>query len=92
MVGEADSGRVAIEKASELQPACVLLDVLLPDLDGFEVAARLAREGSPPRVVLTSSRSAGEFGERLERAPVHGFISKRDITVERIGDLFGTGA
>jgi CheY-like chemotaxis protein len=89
VVGEAESGRSAIAKASELRPACVLLDVLLPDVDGFEVAERLAQGGHPPRVVLTSSRSANELGRRLEGAPVHGFVAKRDLTLERICDLFG---
>jgi two-component system response regulator EvgA len=88
VIGEADSGQSAITKAGELRPACVLLDVLLPDLDGFEVAEQLATGAAPPVVVLTSSRSATEFGSRLKRASVHGFISKRDMNVDTIGNAF----
>ena len=42
-----------------LRPQIVLLDVQLPDRDGFAVAARLAQEAQPPQVVLISGRDAG---------------------------------
>jgi CheY-like chemotaxis protein len=57
-----------------LRPQVVLLDVLLPDTTGFEVAERLGSDASGPVVVLTSSRSADDFGgsaRALQRARVH---------------------
>ena len=41
MVGEAEDGAAALALAAELEPELVLLDIQLPDIDGFEVASRL---------------------------------------------------
>jgi DNA-binding NarL/FixJ family response regulator len=80
VIGAAADARDALRLAAQLQPQVVLLDVQLPDRDGFEVAARLAEEAEPPQVVLISSRDATAYGRRLTGAPVRGFIAKRDLT------------
>jgi CheY-like chemotaxis protein len=48
VVGEAADGESALAEAARLRPGVVLLDIQLPDIDGFEVAARLAADGDPP--------------------------------------------
>src|SRR3954465_362049 len=55
VVGEAGDGTSGLSAARALKPAVVLLDVRLPDIDGFSVAERLAAEGGGPAVVVTSS-------------------------------------
>jgi DNA-binding NarL/FixJ family response regulator len=80
VVGEAADGLTAIEAVHELQPQMVLLDVQLPDIDGFEVAARLTANGSAPAVVLTSSRDVGDLGLLGESAQVRGFIPKSELS------------
>jgi CheY-like chemotaxis protein len=65
----------------------VLLDVLLPDTTGFELAETLAQEPSAPRVVLTSSRSAADFGDSLSTSSATGFIAKRDLTAASFSAL-----
>ena len=80
VVGAAGDGRRAVELVLRLRPQVVLLDVQLPDRDGFAVAERLAEEAQPPQVVLISSRDAVAYGRRLAGAPVRGFIAKRDLT------------
>jgi DNA-binding NarL/FixJ family response regulator len=80
VIGAAADAASAIELASSLRPQIVLLDVQLPDHDGFAVADRLADEARPPHVVLISSRDATAYGRRVAGAPVRGFIAKRDLT------------
>src|SRR6478752_6415783 len=65
VVGEAADGQEALARATELGPDIVLLDVQLPDLDGFEVATRLGANGNAPAVVLVSSRDASDYGELI---------------------------
>jgi DNA-binding NarL/FixJ family response regulator len=91
VVGEAEDGATAIELARVRRPEFVLVDVGLPDLDGFEVARRLAAEVSPPRVVLTSSRDARAYGRRLQTAPVLGFMPKEQVSGAAIRDLVRRG-
>src|SRR5881275_1959492 len=74
VLGEAEDGEGAIEAARRLRPEVVLLDVQLPDIDGFEVAARLTSNGRCPAIVLTSSRDVSEFGALVERSGARGFI------------------
>jgi len=80
VVGEAVDGRSALAAVAELRPGLVLLDIVLPDIDGFAVADRLAASSEPPAVVLTSSRDAPEYGQRLAQSPVRGFIRKDDLS------------
>ena len=80
VVGEAEDGASAVAAVLELRPELVLLDIVLPDMDGFAVAERLAEIGDGPVVVLTSSREAADFGERLERSPARGFIHKDHLS------------
>jgi DNA-binding NarL/FixJ family response regulator len=91
VVGEAASGTEAISAARRLRPDVVLLDVHLPDVDGFEVAHHLSAEPEPPAVVLVSSREPEEFGRRVAEADVRGFISKVELSAEALHALVDGG-
>jgi DNA-binding NarL/FixJ family response regulator len=80
VVGEAADGKSAMVEAERLRPELVLLDIQLPDIDGFEVAARLAGVSNPPTVVLTSSRDESSYRRRLAQSPVRAFIPKSDLS------------
>jgi DNA-binding NarL/FixJ family response regulator len=80
VIGEAPDGLSALEAIAELRPQVVLLDVQLPDIDGFEVAARIRANGSEPAVVLTSSRDIDDLGPVGECPHVRGFIPKSELS------------
>jgi CheY-like chemotaxis protein len=81
VVGEAEDGMSALRAVGELSPQVVLLDVQLPDIDGFEVAARITANGAaPPAVVLTSSRDVDDLGPLAGSEHVRGFIPKSELS------------
>jgi DNA-binding NarL/FixJ family response regulator len=81
VVGEAMDCAGAIAEARRLAPAAVLLDVMLPDGSGLQVAAELAQDDRGIAVVLTSSRSAADLGVALDDADVVGFIPKEAFSI-----------
>jgi DNA-binding NarL/FixJ family response regulator len=80
VIGEAADGETAIREALQLKPEVVLLDIMLPDLDGFVVCAELSRSADPPAVVLTSSRDASSYRRRLGESRALGFIPKSELS------------
>src|SRR5262245_36821889 len=76
VVGEAADGTTAIAEAKRLKPDVMLLDVQLPDMDGFSVAEELCANGWSPDIVLTSSRDLSDFGSVVETCGAVGFVPK----------------
>lgn len=81
VVGESADGASVLEQAVRLQPDLVLLDVQLPDVDGFEVARLLSQdERVTAMVVLVSTRSASSYRARLSDTTATGFLAKQDLS------------
>jgi two-component system nitrate/nitrite response regulator NarL len=89
VVGEAADGASALAAVADLRPAVVLLDVQLPDMDGFAVSRRLAAEDDPPAVVLISSRDRSAYRRRLADARARGFLAKSELSGPALTALLG---
>ena len=89
VVGEVGDGHSALSEADRLRPDVALVDIQLPDIDGFDVAARLRRSGAARQIVLISGRDREDFGGRVERSEADGFIAKVDLTGERLLAVLG---
>ena len=83
-VGEATSGREALEKAAALRPDLVLLDVRMPEMDGIETAQRLADVAGGAVVVLISLEAVPE----LPGASVAAHVRKQDLSVRTLQDVW----
>ena len=92
VVGEAEDGHSALSAAVDLKPDVVLLDINLPDIDGFAVASRLAESGAGgPVVVLTSSRDSSDFGSLVARCGARGFVAKSELSGSTLAALLAAG-
>jgi len=87
VVGEAADGAGALAAVRELEPEIVLLDVQLPDLDGFAVASRLTADGSRAAIVLVSSRDGDDYGSLASDSGARGFIAKSDLSGAALEEL-----
>ena len=89
VVGEAADGAQALTAARELRPDLVLLDVQLPDVNGFEVSARLLEQPDPPAVVLTSTHDGADFAPLVERCGALGFLPKSRLSGSALAEMVG---
>jgi DNA-binding NarL/FixJ family response regulator len=80
VVGEAKDGAGALAAAREFAPDVLLLDVQLPDADGFAIASALTQNGSAPAVVIVSSRDAADYGCLIKQSGARGFIAKAELS------------
>jgi DNA-binding NarL/FixJ family response regulator len=90
VVGSCADGHSAVSTITALHPDVVLLDVQLPDIDGFAVIEQVERllDGGPV-VVLTSTREAIDYGARVAQSGAAGFISKAELSARSVDALVG---
>lgn len=79
VIGEAPDGLAGLCAARRLKPDIILLDVRLPDMDGFSVADELTADGSGRAVVVTSSCEDPLYPARAQSSGALGFIAKHDV-------------
>lgn len=87
VVGEAATVATAAAAAEELRPDAALVDIGLPDGDGFVLASMLTALPSPPRVVLTSSDPGVATAEGIRASGAVGFVAKDDLPHDSLRDL-----
>jgi len=90
VVGEAVDGQSGIAAAAALAPDVVLLDIGLPDVDGFLVAEIIAASADAPSIVLVSSRDLETYRDRVRTSPAAGFIGKGELDGTAIRSLIRT--
>lgn len=88
-VDEARDAASAAIAVAEHRPDVVLLDVYLPDANGFDLAGSLTQPASGPAVVMTSSHDADDFGRRVSKSGARGFIAKSELTAARLVEALG---
>jgi DNA-binding NarL/FixJ family response regulator len=79
VIGEAGDGESGLHAVLSLNPDVVLLDVRLPDTDGFTVTACLVARGCESAVVVTSSSDDPLYREQAESMGAAGFVAKHDV-------------
>jgi DNA-binding NarL/FixJ family response regulator len=89
VVGEAEDGAGALTLAPQLEPDLVLLDIQLPDLDGFAVASRLLARDPLLMIVFISSRDSCDYGNSIKESGARGFVSKADLSREALEEILG---
>ncbi len=89
VVGEAVDAAGAVKCVHDLHPDVVLLDIQLPDGDGFQVAAEVNGNADAPQIVFVSSREAADYGTKLEKSSHAGFIHKPELSPDLLAKLVG---
>jgi DNA-binding NarL/FixJ family response regulator len=87
VVGDSEDAATALAVAKETRPEVVLLDVQLPDLDGFELTEQLIAIDPEIKVVLISSRDVEDFGQYVETSSARGFVPKAELSGSTLAAL-----
>ena len=81
------TGASGVQLAREHEPDLVIVDVQLPDIDGFEVAEQLAALDVPLEVILTSGLDSSDLGTLVTDSSARGFIPKAELSAAAIEAL-----
>jgi DNA-binding NarL/FixJ family response regulator len=92
VVAEAATGASGVQLAREHEPDLVIVDVQLPDTDGFDVAEQLAGLDVPMEVILTSGLDSSDLGSLVAESSARGFIPKAELSVHAVDALLREGA
>jgi DNA-binding NarL/FixJ family response regulator len=77
MVGEARTGREAVEKAQTLRPDVILMDIAMPVLNGLEATRQILAANTAAKVIILSAHSDDEYVERTTAVGAAGFLEKQ---------------
>jgi DNA-binding NarL/FixJ family response regulator len=82
IVAAVRDGMAAVAAVNALHPDLIVLDVSMPGLNGFEVAARLRSVPSPPRIVFLTMHEDRDFIDAARNVGARGFVIKRAMSTE----------
>jgi CheY-like chemotaxis protein len=89
VVGQAGDGAQALAECARVRPDAALVDVNLPDTDGFTLARALARCHARPRVLLTSTDGGAATAAALAEVGAVGFVPKTELAVTDLASYLG---
>jgi DNA-binding NarL/FixJ family response regulator len=87
VVGVASTIASGLERAAELAPDVILVDINLAEESGFELAARLAERDGPAAVILISTHAEADLADLIAGSPALGFLPKSDLSAESIRQI-----
>jgi DNA-binding NarL/FixJ family response regulator len=76
IVGEATDGKEAVQKAEELQPDLILLDIGLPTLNGIEAAQRIHQVAPESKIIFVSQESSADVVQKALNSGAQGYVVK----------------
>ncbi len=82
VVGEAHDGQSALAQAAKLQPELVLLDIVMPDMNGLEVAAALRKTVPAPHIVFLSMHDSQSYRTAARELGARGYVGKGDFVAD----------
>lgn len=94
VVGEATTGREAVELAARLRPAVIVMDVALPKLNGWEATRQILLDNPSAKVLALSARSDDEYVARMVAVGAMGFVEKQSsgqVLLRAIREISGGG-
>jgi DNA-binding NarL/FixJ family response regulator len=92
VIGEAADGAAGLEVVRRMRPDVLLLDVQLPDTNGFVVARQLRGDATATAIVITSTRDASDYGGAVAGCGARGFVAKSEICGEAIRSVLAGAA
>lgn len=84
VVGEAETGRQAVQAARKWLPDVVVMDIAMPSLNGLEATRQIIKEVPSTKVLILSSYSDDEYVEQLTEAGAVGYLVKQTASTELI--------
>src|SRR6187431_2029312 len=77
VVGEAESGRQAVQLARKLRPAVVVMDIAMPLLNGLEATRQIRKEVPGTKVLILSAHSDDAYVEQVMALGAAGYLTKQ---------------